>query len=33
MRKSILALAVLAACLVVPINGYCDFYERLEGEA
>ncbi len=29
MRKSILALAVLAACLVVPIKGYCHAEESL----
>lgn len=29
MRKSILALAVLAACFVMPINGYCEAEETL----
>ena len=29
MRKSILALVVLAACFVIPINGYCEAEETL----
>ncbi len=29
MRKSFLALAVLAACFVIPINGYCEAEETL----